>query len=150
MKARRCFGLTSLYFASIAGAVQAADLISTNSTLPSPQSSDDLFVVLFKMAGAFIFVVSIFVLGVVLFKRSRFFSIYKSGPAQLKILETKPLGYRTNLVVVGYNQHRYLLAVSATGVSLLSPLPDSETKTETANSNPSFSEQLNSVTERKV
>ena len=145
MKARQCFGLIAFLAAPIGSVLQAAGLENTNSTLQVPPVSGGLWGVFFQMMGALIFVVSIFVLGAWLFQKSRFFPVSKSGPAQLQILESRSLGYRNGLLVVGYNQQRFLLATSATGINLLSPLPDAGPTAMTGNVGTSFAGQLDAV-----
>lgn len=116
-------GLLSLILASVTMGVEGA--ITETNTLPSLQSPPgDLLYVMLRLIGGLFLVIAVF-LGVVwFFKKSRFFPLYHGAPAQLKILESRSLGYRNTLFVVGYSQHRFLLAVSATGVSLLASLPD--------------------------
>ncbi len=150
MKVRRCFGLIAFLVAPFTVVLLAAGFESKTADLPLPQTSGSLWDVLFRMLAAFLFVISIFVLGAWLFKRSRLFSLYQGGSTQLRILESRSLGYRNSLFVVGYNQHRFLLAASATGVSLLSPLPDASPIAAKGSDLPSFSEQLNAVHERKA
>lgn len=150
MKACRCFGLTVFLVAPMAVVLQGAGLESTNSNLQLSQPSGNLWGVFFQMIGALIFVVSIFILGAWLFQKSRFFPISKGGLAQLQILESKSLGYRNGLLVVAYNQHRFLLATSATGVCLLSPLPDAASNLVSGDNRSSFAGQLDAAKERKA
>ena len=148
MNARRCFGLTAFLIVPLTVATQAASP-ETNSLPRLTESSGDFLEKFLQMIGAFILVISILILGAWLFKRSRFFSLYKSGQSQLQILESRSLGYRNSLLVVGYSQHRFLLAASATGVSLISPLPDASPHPQTSSGQSAFSDQLKSAQERK-
>lgn len=144
----RCFGLSALLLVSLTLATHAA-VLDTNSPPQLSPSSGDFLERSIQMMGAFIFVVSIFVLGAWLFKRSRFFNLYKGGSAQLQVLESRSLGYRNSLWVVGYDRQRYLLATSANGVSLVSALPDA-LPAAAANTEPSaFADQLKAAQEPK-
>jgi flagellar biogenesis protein FliO len=108
-----------------------------------------LFVVL-RLIGALLLVISVLLCGVWFFKRSRFFSLYQGGPAQLKVLESRSLGYRNTLFVVGYAQHRFLLAASTTGVNLVSLLPDAAPAEPAAIQGRSFAEQLGAMQDPKT
>ena len=149
MNARRCFGLTALLVVSLTVAIQAASL-ETNTVPRLSESTGDFLEKSLQMIGAFIFVISVFILGAWLFKRSRFFSLYKGSQSQLQILESRSLGYRNSLLVVGYNQHRFLLATSTTGVSLICPLPDASPSPQPVPAPSAFSDQLKSAQERKA
>ncbi|MBI4659584.1 MAG: FliO/MopB family protein [Verrucomicrobia bacterium] len=148
MKACRCFGLAALLIVPIAVA-QAAGLEPTNSTSQAQPSSVSLLEAFLRMVAALVFVVSILILGAWFFKRSRFLSMYRSGPAQLQVLESRSLGYRNSLLVVGYHQHRFLLAATATGVSLLSQLPDAAATAAPSSDRTSFPEHLDAAQSRK-
>jgi len=81
------------------------------------------------------------------FKKSRWFPLYQAGPAQLRILESKPMGQRNNLIVVAYMHHRFLVAVSATGINLLCPLPD-EPEGSAPSGGPTFAEKLDATLQK--
>lgn len=149
MKVRTLFGLSFLVLMSAAIVVQAG-LVATNSpSQPQPPPGNPLEV-LIRITGAFFLVIAVLVFGAWFFKRSRLFSLYQGGPAQLKVLESRSLGYRTTVLVVGYSHHRFLVAVSPTGVSLLSSLPDASPAEAASLARPSFSEQLSALQERKA
>lgn len=137
----RCFGLSAALIAPFTIAIHGASP-DTNALPNLSSGSGDFLEKFVQMLGAFIFVVSIFVLGAWLFKRSRLFPMYKSGSAHLQILESRSLGYRNCLWVVGYDQQRFLLGTSATGVSLLTSLPDVSPSAATSSERSSFSDQL--------
>lgn len=120
MNVRLWYGVVILLLAGMSHSGAGAE---TNAAPTLTVSSGSLIEVVLRMLGALIVVFALFMGGVWLFKRSRFFSLYQGVPAQLKILESKSLGYRSNLMVVGYSHQRFLLAVSATGVRLISSLP---------------------------
>jgi flagellar biosynthetic protein FliO len=145
--------LILLLVASIVPLVQAAGADTNSASTPSLSpggSSADLLVSVLRMVGALVFVITLFIAGAWFFKRSRFFSLYQGGPAQLKILESRSLGYRNNLMVVAYSQQRFLVAVSATGVNLLTALPNDVPSGVQSGASPSFDEHLANVQERKA
>ena len=123
MKFPACAGLLSLLLASVTMGVQGA-LTETNPPSPLHSPPGDLLFVMLRLIGGLFLVIAVF-LGVVwFFKKSSFFRLYHGAPAQLKILESRSLGYRNTLFVIAYCQHRFLVSVSATGASLLASLPD--------------------------
>jgi flagellar biogenesis protein FliO len=78
----------------------------------------------FRVFGALVLVIGIFLGGVWLFRNWQRLALQRGGPPKLNILETRSLGGRQALYVVGYEQGRFLIASSPAGVSLLSHLPD--------------------------
>jgi flagellar biogenesis protein FliO len=141
-------GLSALLVFSLTVAARAAAFDTNTPSQFSPGSGDFLEKSV-QMLGAFIFVVSVFILGAWLFKRSRFFTLYKGGSTQLQVLESRSLGYRNSLWVVGYNQQRFLLATSATGVSLLGALPDAFPAAPPDTERSAFAEQLKAAQQPK-
>ena len=73
--------------------------------------------------GALALVLAIFFGGVWLFRNGQRLAWRKAGPPRLSILESRPLGNRFALYVVGYEQQRLLIGSSPAGISLLSQLP---------------------------
>ena len=98
----------------------ATNLIGDGSTFARPVDSMTLF---FRVVGALLLVIALFVGGAFYFKKSKFFAQYHGATTRLRVLETRSLGFRSNLLVVGYEQQRYLLSVSPTGVQMLTALP---------------------------
>ena len=148
MKARRCFGLIALLTAPLTVVIHAA-VSDTNSLPRLSESSGYVMEKTIQTLGAFVFVISIFILGAWLFKRSRFFALYKGRPSQLQVIESRSIGYRNNLLVVGYDRHRYLLAASSTGVNLLAALPDAEPSRSLDADRGSFANQLTAAQDLK-
>jgi len=77
-----------------------------------------------RVLGALVFVIGIFLGGVWLFRNWQRLALQRGNRPKLNILETRPLGGRQALYVVGYEQGRFLVASSPAGVSLLSHLPE--------------------------
>ena len=87
------------------------------SEMPSAASS------LFRVFGAFALVIAVFFSGVWLFRNWQRMAVAKGHAPKLNILETKSLGQRHALYVIGYEQQRILIAASPAGVTMLTTLP---------------------------
>jgi flagellar biogenesis protein FliO len=96
-----------------------------------------------RMIGALCLVFSLLFGGVWVFKNSARFAPGRGRAAKLKVLESRSLGHRHSIFVVGYDNQRILLSTSPTGVTMLSHLPEAsveETETEVAtDTTPNFS-----------
>lgn len=115
---------------SLAAAVHAAPLAvygTTNNLPPVNTALPDAGLSLIRVLGALAFVLALFLGGVWLFKNWQRFALKRQGrAANLEVLETRALGNRHILHVVGYQQQRLLIAASPNGVTLLSHLPPGE------------------------
>ena len=87
--------------------------------MASPASS------LFRVLGALALVLAMFFGGVWVFRNWQRTVIAKGHTPKLNILETKSLGQRHAIYVVGYEQQRLLIAASPAGVTMLTTLPAS-------------------------
>jgi flagellar biogenesis protein FliO len=94
----------------------AAPLVAP--TLPNGGAS------VLRVMGALALVIGIFLGGVWLFRNWQRLVRQHGQPPKLNIIEIRPLGGRQALYVVGYEEARFLLASSPSGVSLLTHLPD--------------------------
>lgn len=103
----------------------ATPLVSTNLPPASPAFPDASLSVI-RVFGALALVLGLFLGGVWLFKNWQRVTVNRGRPAQLQILETRALGGKHALYVVGYQQQRLLLASSPNGVSLVSHLPEDD------------------------
>jgi flagellar biogenesis protein FliO len=83
----------------------------------------DAGVSLLRVAGALALVIGIFLGGVWLFKNWQRLALQQGGGPKLKVLETRPLGGRHAIYVLAYEQQRFLVSSSPSGVNLLSHLP---------------------------
>jgi flagellar biogenesis protein FliO len=81
-----------------------------------------------RMMGALVLVLGIFLGGVWVFRNWQRLTIQRGRAPKLNVIETRPLGGKHALYVIGYEQERFLLASSPTGVNLLSHLPAAEEK----------------------
>ena len=106
--------------------LSAAPLLSTNLPPISPVLPEAGFSVI-RVFGALTLVLGIFLGGAWLFRNWQRLALKRGGrPAQLQIIETRSLGGRHALYVVGYQQQRLLLASSPAGVTLVSHLPGAD------------------------
>lgn len=103
----------------------AAPLVSTNLPPASPAFPDASLSVI-RVFGALALVLGLFLGGVWMFKNWQRVTLNRGRPSQLQILETRALGGKHALYVVGYQQQRLLVASSPNGVSLVSHLPEDD------------------------
>jgi len=120
---------------------------STNSAvvpLTAP-SLPDAGLSVIRVFGALALVIGLFLGGVWLFKNWKRLAVPRGCAPKLNILETRSLGGRHSVSVIGYEQERFLIATSPAGVSLLSHLPtaaEAETSTSENTTPPSFAQAL--------
>jgi flagellar biogenesis protein FliO len=136
-------GLAAMFLAALD--VSAEPLDATRcSALPSALPNAGASV--FRVCGAFVVVVALFLGGVWLFRNWQRLAVQKNGGAKLNVIEVKSLGQRQALYVVGYQRQRMLLASSPAGVTLLSHLPSAgEAEKDAPAANVSFAEALKHV-----
>jgi flagellar biogenesis protein FliO len=99
---------------------QTNTLISVAPPLPDAGAS------FIRVIGALALVIGLFLGGVWVFKNWQRLSTRSGAAPKLNILESRSLGARQGIVVVGYDKQRFLVATSPAGVNLLSHLPDAE------------------------
>ena len=76
-----------------------------------------------RVMGALALVIGLFLAGVWFFKNWQRLAVQRGRGPKLSILETRSLGGRHAIFVVGYEQERFLVSTSPGGVNLLSHLP---------------------------
>ena len=107
---------------------------------------------MFRVFGALALVIGLFLGGVWLFRNWQRVTQHGRGP-KLNVLETRSLGGRHTLHVIGYEQERFLIAASPGGVNLVSHLPVAvETEAcaaEKTSAAPSFAQALTQVLKGK-
>ena len=86
-------------------------------SLPNPAAA------LIRILGALCLVIGLFFGGVWLYKNWQRLAVQRGQAPKLNILETRSLGGRHAIFVVGYEQERLLIASSPAGVTLLTHLP---------------------------
>jgi flagellar biosynthetic protein FliO len=110
---------------------------------------------LIRVTGALALVLGLFLGGAWLFKNWQRLASRRGGAPKLSILETRSLGTRQAVFVVGYERQRFLLATSPGGVNLLTHLPEAgeaEPEAEPAGKSAapmSFGQALSQVLKRK-
>ena len=138
----------TLVFISACCLLPAAFAQSTNSAPPLPDAGLSLL----RVFGALALVIGLFLGGVWLVKNWQRLSVQRGRAPKLNILETRSLGGRHAVFVVGYEQERFLIASSPAGVSLLSHLPNAaedETPAPEKTTPPSFAQALTRVLKGK-
>jgi flagellar biogenesis protein FliO len=128
--------------------------LATNSFAPLiTASSPGAGLSFVRVLGALVLVIGLFLGGVWLFKNWQRLAVQRGRAPKLNILETRSLGSRHAVFVVGYECERFLIASSPAGVNLLSHLPAAvETETAATETNPpapSFAQALAQVLKRK-
>jgi flagellar biogenesis protein FliO len=110
---------------SVLFAIHPALAETTNAVITVPKLPD-ASVSLLRLLGGMALVFGLFFAGVWLFKNWQRLAVQRGRQPKLNILETRSLGARQAVLVVGYEKQRFLLATSPAGVNLLSHLPDAE------------------------
>jgi flagellar biogenesis protein FliO len=99
---------------------------------PAGFDSPSLFFSLVRVFGALAVVAALFLGGVWLFRNWQRIVLQKGRPPRLSVQEIRSLGARHALYVVGYEQQRFLLSTSPSGVTLLTHLPETDKEDEVA------------------
>lgn len=128
--------------------------LATNSFAPLiTASSPGAGLSFVRVLGALVLVIGLFLGGVWLFKNWQRLAVQRGRAPKLNILETRSLGNRHAVFVIGYERERFLISSSPTGVNLLSHLPvasEEEASTNEGNQpTPSFAQALAKVLKRK-
>lgn len=130
---------------ALAVAAQAAEPTVAFHDAAAPEVSASVL----RVLGGLVFVLALFLGGIWALRNWQRVSVQRGQISKLNVLEVKSLGQRNALYVVGYQQQRLLLATSATGVTLLSHLPNAEAGEAASFVSPSFAEALQQVLARK-
>lgn len=122
---------------------------SASSPLLAP-ALPDAGLSIFRVMGALALVLGLFLGGVWLYRNWQRLALQRGRAPQLNIIETRTLGGRNAIFVVGYEQERFLIAASPAGVNLLSHLPAAATtalppEESSAANAPSFAQALRRV-----
>ena len=150
---RRAHWLTialAVFIATTASAQTTNSLAPTKLELPPlPDAGPSII----RVIGALALVLGIFFGGAWLYRNWQRLTIQRGRAPKLNVIETRPLGGKHALYVIGYEQERFLLSASPTGVSLLTHLPgaekDSPETTDTTQAPPSFAQALTKVLKGK-
>jgi len=145
--------LFSFLIATTGFSAEATNSPTAPLTLPPlPEAGPSII----RVLGALALVLGIFLGGVWLFRNWQRLTIQRGRAPKLNVIETRPLGGKHALYVISYEQERFLLSSSPTGVTLLSHLPTAEEKdaaaevtTAAAVTMPSFAQSLAKVLKGK-
>jgi flagellar biogenesis protein FliO len=107
------------------GILPSAFAEATNSVTIS-QTLPDASVSLIRVMGSLALVIGLFLGGAWVFKNWSRLTQRQGNRPILSVLESRSLGARQGICVVGYEKQRFLIATSPAGISLLSHLPDAE------------------------
>lgn len=116
-----------------------ASSLTTNVPAPAPAtlqlnpSMTDIGGTMVRLFGALALVIGIFLGGVWLFRNWQRLTIHRGQAPKLNVLETRSLGGRHALYVVGYENERFLVSSSPSGINLLTHLPTAETNSDSEN-----------------
>jgi len=110
----------------------ASTSFGAEAVIASPPPSIGFSVL--RMIGALCLVFSLLFGGVWIFRNSARFAPGRNRAAKLKVLESRSLGHRHSIFVVGYEGQRLLLSSSPTGVTMLSHLPEASAEESEAES----------------
>jgi flagellar biogenesis protein FliO len=117
---------------------------TTNSVSLASTPLPDVGVSLLRVLGALALVLAVFLGGIWLFRNWQRLVVQRGRAPRLNVLEVRSLGGRHALYVVGYEQERFLIAASPSGVHLVSHLQPAgeESLKEAAPSPASFARAL--------
>src|SRR3982751_5259452 len=109
-------GFAATGFMPLAASAQVTNTVAFEAPLPNVGLS------LIRVLGALALVLAVFLGGVWLVRNWQRLTIQRGRTPKLNVVEVRSLGGRHALYVVAYEQERFLLAASPTGVNLLSHL----------------------------
>ena len=79
-----------------------------------------------RVFGSLVLVLALFLCGVWVFRNWQRLTGRNGPSARLNIFESKSMGHRQSIFVVGYDERRFLVSASPSGVAMLTSLPDAE------------------------
>ena len=121
-----CFAETTNVMAETTNVFASA----TTNSLTLSNSMPDVAGSMFRVFGALALVIALFLGGVWLFRNWQRLTIHRGQTPKLNVLESRSLGGRHALYVVGYESERLLVSASPTGVTLISHLPSADAAVE--------------------
>jgi len=135
-------------------AIQATAQLTNSAAAPlTAPSLPDTNLSVIRVFGALALVIGIFLGGVWLFRNWQRLAFKRGGAPKLNLLETRSLGGRQSIHVIGYEQERFLIAASPNGINLLSHLPTTSevepAAQEKISATPSFAQALSQVIKGK-
>lgn len=153
---RAALGLCLLACCSISAlATDLTSPVASTNAFPTPPMpaipSASAASSLFRVLGALALVLAMFFAGVWLFRNWQRVAINKGQAPKLNIIETKSLGQRHAIYVIGYEQQRLLISASPSGVTMLTTLPNAGVNAteESPATKSSFGDALRQALNRK-
>ena len=125
---------------------QAADLASP----PPPPPLPDLGSSVIRLAGALLFVVALFLCGAWGLRRWQQAQLTRAPGPRLAVIDVQSLGPRQTLYVIGYERQRFLIGSSASGLSLITHLPEGDSEAAAPPPSVSFATAFQQVIHRKA
>jgi flagellar biogenesis protein FliO len=126
---------------------QQTNLLALRTDLPDVGASA------VRALAALAIVLALFFGGIWLFRNGQRVAWRRNGAPRLAVLESRSLGNRYALYVVGYEQQRLLIGSSPAGMNLLSQLPTATAEANTEAPAPpqpaSFAQYLQQMLKRK-
>ncbi|HOW64051.1 MAG TPA: flagellar biosynthetic protein FliO [Candidatus Paceibacterota bacterium] len=101
-----------------------------------------------RLVGALAVILGLFLAAAWYLRQGRGLA-WRGRPGQLRVYETRSLGQRQSLLIVGFKQQRFLIGVSPAGIRLVSSLPDAEAS-EAEPVPPTFGDALRQVLSSKT
>ena len=141
-------GVVFSFFILTSAPAETTNAVMVPLTAPALPAAGVSFL---RVLGALALVIGIFLGGVWLYRNWQRLAIQRGRVPKLNVLETRSLGGRQALYVVGYEQERFLISSSPAGVNLLSHLPQvsGEEPAVNGSSSPSFAQALAQVLKGK-
>ena len=145
-------GARTIFFVAFLFAAGNLFAESTNAPIAAPPFPE-AGVSLLRVTGALALVLGLFLGGAWFFKNWQRLALQRGLQPKLNILETRSLGARQAVFVVGYEKQRFLVATSPAGVNLLSHLPEADVNETASTEKPAapmpFGQALANVLKRK-
>jgi flagellar biogenesis protein FliO len=100
-----------------------ANTVASNTNAVSLNlPTSDIAGPLLRVFGALAIVIAVFLGGVWLFRNWQRFTIHRGHAPKLNVVESRSLGGRHAIYVVGYENERFLISSSPTGINMLTHL----------------------------
>ena len=132
--------------AFLCGLPTFAHAADVTSPAPLPEVGSSIL----RLFGALIFVVALFLAGAWGLRRWQQTQRQQTVGPRLVVIDVQALGARQTLYVIGYEKQRFLIGSSATGLSLITHLPESDSEAVAPSAPVSFAAAFQQVVHRKA
>lgn len=137
--------ILELILAFVASTAAAAPTNSIPLEITAPPGMGLSFL---RLLGALALVMALFFAGVWFLRNGKVWPA-SNRTSQLRVLETRSVGPRQSLILVGYQRQRFLVGVSPGGIHMVGVLPEAGPD-EPATTSPGFGEALQQVLSQKT